>query len=238
MGFLDFPGLAAHQQPLLGEMLADFLAAHLAAFVAVQIEVIRHAHDPRLRLVDDQLLFLAATAAGNVGDQRLIAKGRTGAIEEALPRVLLHGAGSMLRGFLALVLVKQIDDPAHHLPAGIVAGRLGDGNDLDFVLRQLALVDAELDAVTEEARQAVNDDGLERRRLHQGVSHHSLEHRPLVIGGGCARLDVLLHHQMPVGLGPVVELAQLVGNGQVIVGLPRGGDSGIDRYVHDALRTP
>ncbi|MEO7621557.1 MAG: hypothetical protein ABIS30_00705 [Gallionella sp.] len=66
----------------------------------------------------------------------------------------------------------------------------------------------------------MNDDDLECRRFQHRVIDHLLEYWPLVVGGRCTRLDVLLHHQMAVGLRPFVQLAQLIGNRQIIVGLP------------------
>ncbi|MBY0575789.1 MAG: hypothetical protein K2P67_04250 [Gallionellaceae bacterium] len=92
------------------------------------------------------------------------------------------------------MFVEQVDDAPHHLPASVIAGRLGDGNDFDLVLGQLALIHAELDTIAEEARQTVDDDGLERGWFLQGIRDHLLENGALVVGGGCARLDVLLHH--------------------------------------------
>ena len=89
---VDVPRLAPHQQPLLGQMLGDLLAAHRTALAAVQVEVISHAHNPRLRFMDGELLFMTAPTACNVGDDSLITKGRAGAVEEPLPCVLLHAA--------------------------------------------------------------------------------------------------------------------------------------------------
>lgn len=109
---------------------------------------------------DLEAFLPAASTASNIGDHRLVTKGRFRAVEEALPGVLTHGAGGVLRILLALVFIEEIDDPAHHFATGIVAGWLRNGNDLDLVLGQLALIDAELDAIPKKARQAVNDDGF------------------------------------------------------------------------------
>ncbi|MBI2286401.1 MAG: hypothetical protein HYU79_02900 [Nitrosomonadales bacterium] len=61
----------------------------------------------------------------------------------------------MLGILLGLMLVKQINDTPHHFPASIIARRLCDGNDLNLVLGEFAFIDAEFDAITEEARQRV-----------------------------------------------------------------------------------
>ena len=119
------------------------------------------------------------------------------------------------------MLVKQIDDAPHHFPASIIASRLSDGNDLDLVLGEFAFIDAELDAITEKARQAVNDDGLECRRFEHGICKHLLKNWPLVIGGRCTWLDIFLNHQMAVSLCPFIQLAQLVRDRQIIFRLAR-----------------
>ena len=46
------------------------------------------------------------------------------------PMVVLSAAFLILLG---LMLVKKIDDAAHHFAASVIAGRLGDGNYLNFV---------------------------------------------------------------------------------------------------------
>nr|WP_220635379.1 hypothetical protein [Georgfuchsia toluolica] len=106
MNLLNAPGFAAHQQPLVGQMLGNFLAAHHAPLMAEQIEVIGHAHDACFGFVDFQPLLLAATTAGYISSYCLVAKGRAGTIEESLPGVFLHGAGGVLGILLRLMLIE------------------------------------------------------------------------------------------------------------------------------------
>ncbi|MBK9521370.1 MAG: hypothetical protein IPO13_07095 [Rhodocyclaceae bacterium] len=59
------PHVATHQQPLGGEVLGEFFAAHGAALIAVLVEV-KAAHDTRPARLFESLL-LAARTARNVG---------------------------------------------------------------------------------------------------------------------------------------------------------------------------
>jgi len=58
------------------------------------------------------------------------------------------------------------------------------------VLLQLALVQAEADAVPKEPGQAVHEDRIERWRTPEDIREQGLEHGPLVVGGRGAGLDV------------------------------------------------
>ncbi len=79
----------------------------------------------------------------------------------------------------------------------------------------------------------MDDNCLIGRRLQHGVGHHGLEHRPLVVGGGSAGLDMLLDHDMTEPFGPEPHLAQLVRDGQIILGLPGRGDTGVKGDLHN-----
>ncbi len=57
----------------------------------------------------------------------------------------------MLGVLLGLVFVEQRHDLAHHDVHGIVAHLLGDGDELDAVLGQLADVELKLEMVAKEA---------------------------------------------------------------------------------------
>jgi hypothetical protein len=111
------------------------------------------------------------------------------------------------------VLIKQVDDAAHHLAARVIRRGLRDRDNLDAVLEQPSLIDAKLDAVPEKSRQTMNNNGLKGRVFRQRVIDHSLKYRSLVVGCRGARLDVFLHHQMAVAFAPLVQLAQLVWDG-------------------------
>jgi hypothetical protein len=89
---------------------------------------------------------------------------------------------------LRLVLVEQRHDLPHHDVHGIITHFLRDRDELDAVLRELADVELKLEVVAGDAREAVDDDYIERRGLARRGLDHPLELRAAVIGGGCARL--------------------------------------------------
>nr|WP_262407725.1 hypothetical protein [Thauera sedimentorum] len=219
MHLLNRPGAAPVQQTALGQMLDDLLDAERAPLVAVQVEVIHPAHHRGFRLVDLQALLLAPPAAGDLGRNGVETERCPRAVEEALPGVLPHRPRGVLGVLLALVLVEEAEEPAGHLAHRVVAGLLRDRDDLHVVLGELALIDAELDHVPEEARQAVNDQPGEGRGLGERVGDHLLKHRALVVGGRCARFDVLAHDLMTVGGAPVAHLLELIGNREIVLGL-------------------
>ena len=187
------------------------------------------------RLMDRELLLALAAIAERLGFDRPEAEGRIGAVEEAPAGVLLHRPGGVLRVLLALVLVEHGEDAPGEFPRRVVARLLGDRDDLDAVLGELPLVESEGDGVPKEAREAVDDDGLEGRRVHRRIRDQLLKHRTLVIGGRGTRLDVLLRDQVSVPVAPFAHLAQLVRNGKVLLRLSRRGDPSVERHGHVAL---
>nr|WP_242463254.1 hypothetical protein [Rhodocyclus tenuis] len=233
---LDAPRRAAHRVAALRQVLDDFLDAEGPAGVAVQVEVVDVAHDQRFGRIDVEALLLAPAAARNVGLDGAIAERRFRAVVEALPRVLAHRARGVLRVLLALVLVKEAEQAPRHFPGAVLARLLRDRNDLHAVALQPLLVNAELDQVEEEARQTVHDDRLEGGRLVHRIADHLLEHRPLVVGGRSTGFDIFADGGMAVGGAPLAQLAELIGNRQIVIGLAGGRDAGIECDVHVFLR--
>lgn len=131
--------------------------------------------------------------------------------------------------FLGLIFIEQAKQPPGHFTHRIVRRLLGDGNELDAVLDQAPFVNAKLNDIPEEARQAMNDDSFKGGRFSHRVRNHLLKHRSLVIRGGGARLDVFVGDHVTVALAPVVDLLHLVGNGEIILRLADGADSGVKR---------
>ena len=95
--------------------------------------------------------------------------------EVALTGIFLHGTRGMLGVLLGLMFVKEIDDAPHHVAAGIIIGRLGNGNDLDPILAQLALIETKVDSIPKETGQTVYDDRLEQGGLLLPIGNHLLE---------------------------------------------------------------
>nr|WP_242596924.1 hypothetical protein [Rhodocyclus gracilis] len=142
----------------------------------------------------------------------------------------------MLRVLLALVLVEQAEQAPRHFSCAVLARLLRDRDDLHAVALQPLLIDAKFDQVAEEARQAVHDDCLEGWRLLHRIADHLLEDWPLVVGGRRSRFDILADHWMTVRRAPLAQLAELIGNRQVVIGLPGGRDACVECDVHVFLR--
>ena len=64
---------------------------------------------------------------------------------------------------------------AHHDVHWIIAHLLGDGDQLDAVLGQLADVELQLEMIAEEAAERVDDDDVEGRGLGRARLDHALE---------------------------------------------------------------
>jgi hypothetical protein len=111
---------------------------------------------------------------------------------------------------------------------GIVAHLLGDGDELDAVPGELADVELQLEVVAEEAREAVDDDDIEGSALRRARLDHALELGTAVVGGRNARFDEN-PDQCVAPCGAIgFALALLVGNRDVMLGLPRRRDAQIE----------
>jgi hypothetical protein len=121
-----------------------------------------------------------------------------------------------------LVLIKEGDHLAHHRMdrLALVADRLCDRDDLDVILRQLPQIKLLLECLAEESAVAVHDDHVERVLPVAGPLNHLLEDGPPVIGGGSAGLDELCRHGMAMTKTPGLQLLALIGNRQIMLGLP------------------
>ena len=96
----------------------------------------------------------------------------------------------MLGILLRLVFVEQRHDLTHHDVHRVVAHLLGDRDEPDAVLRELADVEFQLEMVAEEAAERMDDDNIERRGLRRARLNHALEFRPAVLRGGSAGLYI------------------------------------------------
>ena len=134
-------------------MLGNFLHSQCPAIQAGQVQPVCQSHHIRFRLVNGELLSIAATGTGNIRDYSGISKWRMCAIVIPLPGILLHATRDMFGDFRRQILVEHIDQTPVHFPGGILARQLRDGNDLDPVFLELALVTAKLDHIAEEPRQ-------------------------------------------------------------------------------------
>ena len=116
-----------------------------------------------MQRVDLQLLLHLGAAL--LGRDDAIGDRRQRAIPEALPSILLHGTQHVLGILLGLILVEQRHDLAHHDMHRIVTHLLGDREQPDAVLSQLAYIELELEVIAEEAAERMDDDHVERRGL-------------------------------------------------------------------------
>ncbi|MNR39801.1 hypothetical protein D3C85_1580360 [compost metagenome] len=125
----------------------------------------------------------------------------------------------MLGVLAGLVLVEERHDLAHHRAHRIVAQILGDGNQTDAVLGQLADVELELELIPEKTREAVHHDHVESGRLGQGAFDHGLEGRATIIRRGVARFHILRRRLPPFGLAVDLKPTPLVGNREIALSL-------------------
>ena len=203
-----------------------------AALVSVQVQLVDPPDGGCFGFVYGQALLAAAAIAEPLGGHGLVAERWLRAVEEALPGVLPHGSRRVLGVLGALVLVEHRDHAPDHLAGCVVAGLLGDGDHLDPVLLELALVQAE----------AMRSRKKRERLCTTMVSN----------GGGVRRASAIsvwktgrlssvaeapgstysMGDQVPVCLAPLPQLAQLVGDGQVLFGLAGGGDAGVEGNGH------
>ena len=134
----DTPAPAITGEDAVAVQVADdVLHAHLTfGAVTVERQPVDQPHRLGVERVDLQLLL--GLRAALLGRDDAVADRRQRAVPEALPGILLQGPDDVLGVLLRLVLVEQRHDLPHHLMHRIVADLLGDRQQLDAVLRQLA----------------------------------------------------------------------------------------------------
>ena len=128
----------------------------------------------------------------------------------------------MLGGFLGLIFVEQGHDLAHHDVHGIIAHLLRDRDQLDPVFGQLADVEFQLEMIAEEAAEGMDHHHIEGRGFRRARFDHALEFGAAVIGGRGAGLDIGFDQFIPARRAPCFALPLLVGDRNIMLGLPRG----------------
>jgi hypothetical protein len=126
-----------------------------------------------------------------------------------------------------LILVEQRHHLPHHDVHRVVADFLGDGDQPDAVLGEFAHIKFEFEVVTEEAAERMDKHDIERRWLGRSCFNHALEFRAPVVGGRCARLYKYVHEPIAARRAIRLALPFLVGDGNVVLGLPRCRDAQI-----------
>ncbi|HUZ14541.1 MAG TPA: hypothetical protein VMU93_17065 [Caulobacteraceae bacterium] len=210
------------------QMLDDRLDAHrTGGAVTLQGQFEGEPHGAGVQRVDLQLLLDLGAAL--LGRDHAITDRRQRAVPEPLARILLQGAQHVLGVLLGLVFVEQRHDLPHHGVHRVVTHLLGDRDQLDAVLRQLANVEFQLEMVAEEAAEGMDHHDVEGGRFGGGGLHHALELGAAVVGGGGARLHIGFD-QLVAARGTVgFALAPLVGDGNIMLGLPRRRDPEVER---------
>ncbi|TWG99364.1 hypothetical protein L598_001500000870 [Mesorhizobium sp. J18] len=204
----------------------DVLDAHLTGrAVAFQSKAIDQPHRISMERVDLQLLLDLRAAL--LGGDSAIADRRQRAVPEALPCILLQGPHDVLGVFLGLVFIEQRHDLPHHDVHGVIAHFLRDRNQLHAVLGQLANVELKLEVIAEEAAERVDDDHIEGRGLRRSRLDHALELGAAVVSRRRAGFDEGFDQLQPARLAIGFALPLLVGNGNIMLGLPRRRDAQI-----------
>ena len=140
--------------------------------------------------------FLLDLRAALLGLNHLVAERSRGSVPEPLTRVLLHGPDDVLGVLLGLVFVEQGNDLAHHCVHrfALIANRLGDGDDPDAMLGQLAKIEFLFERLAKEPAITVDEDQIERLLPIAGALDHLLEDGSAVIAGRRASFDELRNH--------------------------------------------
>jgi hypothetical protein len=168
--------------------------------------------------VDLQLLL--GLRSPLLGRDNAIADRRQGAVPEALPGILVNGAEDVLGVFLGLVFVEQRHDLPHHDVHGVVAHLLGDGNEFHAILGELPDVKLKLEVIAEEPAEGMDHDNIEGRRLGRACLDHALKLGATVVGGRRPGLHIGLDELVAARLAISLALPLLVGNGNIVLGLP------------------
>lgn len=111
----------------------------------------------------------------------------------------------------------------------IVAHCLGDRDQLDPVAGQLADMELQLEMITEEAAEGMDEDDVERRRPSDCCLDQTLELGPAIAGGGDPGIDEGVDKLMPMRGAPGFALLTLIGDRDVVLCLPRRGDAQVKR---------
>ena len=109
-----------------------------------------------------------------------------------------------------------------------VADRLSDRDDLDAMLAQLSKIKLLLEGLTKEPAVTVNNNQIERPLPVTGAFDHLLEDRSAVVTGGSTAFDEIGGHDIAMGAAPSLQLAALVGNRQIVLGLTAGRDPHVE----------
>ncbi|MGC9955135.1 MAG: hypothetical protein ABSD21_12775 [Rhizomicrobium sp.] len=157
-----------------------------------------------------------------------IAERRLRTVPETLTGIFEHRARDVFGSFRAVQCVRCCNDGFGKISRRAHAKILRHGNKRDAVLLDLTFVNEIASRIAEEPGLAVNQDHVERRRVYTGRVHHSLELRTLVVTGARARINKFPHHDPFAFLAVPPRLGQLVGNRNVVLGLPRGRHPCID----------
>jgi hypothetical protein len=100
------------------------------------------------------------------------------------------------------------------------------------ILRELPDVKFQLEVIAEKAAERMDDHHIERRGLRRARFDHPLELGAPIIGGRCARLHVGLDDLVAARGAIGFTLLALIGNGDIVLGLPRRRDAQVKGGAH------
>nr|WP_251134088.1 hypothetical protein [Rhodomicrobium sp. Az07] len=217
--------LAAPCVAALVEMGGDGLHTHgLTAFAERKAEDL--AHGSGFVLVDDENLLLAR--ASNLSCDHIVAERRLRSVPEALACVFEHGAMDVLGRLPRLILVEDVQHLARDLGIAASAHILGDGDEIDACLAQLADVEFRMHGIPTEAGERVHDDEVEGMIRALRLVDQLLKHGTALIEGRCAGFTEHLDNLIALLFAPGLASMDLVGDREVSFGLPDRRNACVD----------
>ncbi|MGB3387870.1 MAG: hypothetical protein WBA88_07810 [Pseudaminobacter sp.] len=126
------------------------------------------------------------------------------------------------------MFVKDVEHLSDELAAGILAHILGDGDELDTNLAQLADIELRVQRIAAEAAERVDHQIVEGMAVTFGLVDHVLKDRAILIQGRGPRLGEYIRHRPAVPLAIGAALRNLIRQRQIMLGLPCRGNTNID----------
>nr|WP_230978899.1 hypothetical protein [Mesorhizobium composti] len=137
----------------------------------------------------------------------------------------------VFRRLPGLVFVENVEDLANKFAARILAEVLGDRDEFDAHLAQLPDIELRMQCVARKAAERMHDQMIEGMVRLPGPVDHLLKNRPVFVQCRSARFGKHLNHLPAALLTIAAALRDLIGQRQIGIGLPGGGNAHVDGGV-------